>query len=152
MSSMDGAYIDKFQGQPQQQHQGQVADPWTVTPPRPKYAALPEQAYVVSFQGWEDYAFPPKDKDDGLRWRWHWRVETGPHAGVATNSLTKRDLSVGGKAWGFAKVLIGHEPQVGESVRDALAAAVGTKVLGTVKRGPQGGQPEVRDISPLPPM
>jgi hypothetical protein len=97
-----------------------------------------------------DTKYISRSDDDGKRWRWSWRVATGPHTGKFASALTGKNLNPNSQAGGLIRGLLGRDLEVGENVKASIDACVGKRYLVSVAPGSRGGKPAVRSVN-LPP-
>jgi hypothetical protein len=120
---------------------------WVVQEPK-QIEQVPVGSYTADYQGVEEVTL----KEGGKRWRWSWKIKTGPLAGKLATALTDQSISPTKLAGVLIAGLLGRALQSGESVKAAIDACIGKTYLVSVQPGPKGGKPCVRMVAQLPPM
>jgi hypothetical protein len=124
-----------------------VSNPWLVQEAK-KYVEVPPGMYLAEFAGVENKTL----QDGSLRWRWAWRITTGPLAGQYATALTHQNISPATHAGRLIEGLLGGPLKPGDDVKALVDACVGKPYLVSIQKGPKGGKAAVQTVGQPPQM
>jgi len=125
----------------------EVANAWIVQAPK-QFTQVPVGFYHAAFVGVEEH----KLQDGSLKWRWTWKITTGPETGKIASALTERSINPNTHAGRLIAGLLGRVIVVGEDVQDAIDTCKGKVYTVSVQPGPKGGKPSVQSVGKPPQM
>ncbi|MBY0514065.1 MAG: hypothetical protein K2P78_09165 [Gemmataceae bacterium] len=126
-----------------QQAQAPV-DPWVVSI-KSKKADIPFGQYTAVFLGVEDCDIV-KDNVKEPRWRWRFKIATGPLAGTEVDDITDRKLTGGNKPSRYVVGFKGGPLVNGDNMKAIVDGAVGKAWLVKWGQGTQKGI-GIQDVS-----
>lgn len=113
------------------------ANPWVVSI-KPKKADIPFGGYKAVFLGVEDCDITIGQAKEP-RWRWRFKIATGPLAGTEVDDLTNRSISDKNKAGRIVSGFKGGELKNGDGVKAIVDGAVGKPWFIVWGQGQKGG-------------
>lgn len=117
------------------------------------YDDVPPAAYLAEFKGVTDKTVNPvPGQPPETKWRFEFRISSGPHAGKTPPCLVGRKIGPNTHAGRLIAGFKGSPLAVGDNLPNIVQEAVGKTWLVNVAPGPQGGKPAVRFVSAPPQM
>jgi len=108
---------------------------------------LPNGAYLAEFISVAQFT---NDKITEPRFKWAWKVATGPQSGREATALTDVKIICHTHAGRLIAGMSGHPLVVGDDVSSLIDGFKGKRFMVTISPGPKGGKPSVQTVS-LPP-